>query len=252
MGLFDRLRRRLRPAVEIGPSDWDACFESQPVLLNLEPSEVSRVIAIAERLLARWDFEPCRGATVDVPLRCAITAQAALLVLELGMEWLGAVRGVLVYPSGYRARRREVDDLGIVREGYEDAFGEAVAAGPVVLSASEVLSPVDGEAFNLVIHEFAHQLDARSGEVDGLPPLHPGMDPSAWARDFQAAAEDLERRESEGEETVLDPYAAESPAEAFAVFSEAFFTVPLDLQSEYPRVFEHLHAFYRQDPRRRW
>ncbi|MGE0142741.1 MAG: zinc-dependent peptidase [Planctomycetota bacterium] len=252
MGLFDRLRRRLRPTIDIGPSEWNACFETQPVLLNLEPSEVSRVIAIAERLLARWDFEPCRGATVDVPLRCAITAQAALLVLELGMEWLDAVPGVLVYPSGYRARRREVDELGIVREGYEDLLGEAAPEGPVVLSASEVLSAVDGEAFNLVIHEFAHQLDARSGEADGLPPLHAGMDPVAWRSDFLAAAADLERRESDGEDTVLDPYAAESPAESFAVFSEAFFTVPIELHVEYPRVFEHLREFYRQDPRLRW
>jgi Mlc titration factor MtfA (ptsG expression regulator) len=46
----------------------------------------------------------------------------------------------------------------------------------------------------------------------------------------------------------IDDYAGESPAEFFAVMSEAFFLSPLVVQSEYPAVYRQLVAFYCQDP----
>ena len=51
-----------------------------------------------------------------------------------------------------------------------------------------------------------------------------------------------------GEETPIDPYATESPAEFFAVVSEAFFELPHLLHGEYPQVYAQLRDFYRQDP----
>ena len=89
---------------------------------------------------------------------------------------------------------------------------------------------------------------SRSRSEDGVPPLWPGIDREAWVRDFAAARDDLARQEQAGEEPVIDPYAADSPAEGFAVFSEVFFETPLVLAQEYPAVYRHLCAFYRQEP----
>ena len=63
-----------------------------------------------------------------------------------------------------------------------------------------------------------------------------------------AAYEDLCRRADKGEDTPIDPYATESPAEFFAVVSESFFEIPDLLICEYPEVYAQLRAFYRQDP----
>jgi len=51
-----------------------------------------------------------------------------------------------------------------------------------------------------------------------------------------------------GEETLLDPYAAEEEAEFFAVASEAFFETPNALKGQLPRLYELFKGFYRQDP----
>ena len=101
---------------------------------------------------------------------------------------------------------------------------------------------------NVVIHEFAHKLDMLNGPPDGLPPLHEGMRRQDWAGAFEPAYEDFCARVDDGEETAIDPYAAEHPAEFFAVTSEVFFETPDILQAEYPAVYAQLRLFYRQDP----
>jgi Mlc titration factor MtfA (ptsG expression regulator) len=115
----------------------------------------------------------------------------------------------------------------------------------------------------VVIHEFAHKLDMRNGEPNGFPPLHRGMDARAWKRAFSEAygdfvrrveaAERLPKRRSQAalDALPIDPYAAESAAEFFAVASEAFFETPELLAPAYPAVYEQLRLFYRQDPNAR-
>jgi Mlc titration factor MtfA (ptsG expression regulator) len=96
------------------------------------------------------------------------------------------------------------------------------------------------------------------------------MSQHAWSDAFSAAYAEfrLEVSDSEADEAVpsgfplphdaqpcighcLDPYAAEDPAEFFAVVSEAFFEMPLLVKQRFPRVYEQLVLFYRQDPARR-
>jgi MtfA peptidase len=88
----------------------------------------------------------------------------------------------------------------------------------------------------------------KNGDANGRPPLHSGIDPAVWARDFQSAYADLCHRVDRGEETSIDSYATESPAEFFAVLSEYFFEAPDVLQQAYPAVYGLLSRFYRQDP----
>ena len=104
---------------------------------------------------------------------------------------------------------------------------------------------------NLVIHEFAHKLDMLNGDANGCPPLHAGMSVARWRAALTAAYDDFCARQDREEETEIDPYAAESPAEFFAVASEVFFADPLLLKDDYPDVYAQFAAFYRQDPARR-
>jgi len=99
----------------------------------------------------------------------------------------------------------------------------------------------------VVIHEFAHKLDMLNGEPNGYPPLPADMSRGEWAAAFTAAYDDFCRKIDRGLEVAIDEYAAESPAEFFAVLSEAFFESPLVVQETYPDVYTQLARFYRQD-----
>ena len=78
-----------------------------------------------------------------------------------------------------------------------------------------------------------------------------GMSRQVWTEAFRAAYDDFCVRVDRDEDTVIDPYASESPAEFFAVMSEAFFELPDVVHAEYPAVYAQLFQFYRQDPRTR-
>ena len=67
---------------------------------------------------------------------------------------------------------------------------------------------------------------------------------------MQSAFDDLNRQldANPDAETDIDPYAAENPAEFFAVTSEYFFSAPDLLVGTYPQVYAQLSRFYRQDP----
>jgi MtfA peptidase len=135
---------------------------------------------------------------------------------------------------------------GIVHEFEDSVLGEAWEGGPVLLSWFENLDEI-GDV-SIVIHEFAHKLDMTNGEVDGMPALHEGMRRQDWVDAIGSAYEDFCRRVDTGEETEIDPYAAQHPSEFFAVCSEVFFEAPDLLRDEYPAVYAQLCLFYRQSP----
>lgn len=226
--------------------------DAAPVLWTLSDDELGRLHDLAVVFLHEKELEACGGVELDEFRRRTIAAQACLLVLELGIDALGSVDTVLVYPAGFRTRMHREDHLGVVREGGDDLLGEAWGGGPVILNWEDISDVEEGEPFNLVLHEFAHQLDMLDGWEDGVPPLHRGMDADAWRADFVAARDDLARKERRGIETEIDPYAAEDEAEGFAVFTETFFCAPDLLAEAYPAVYAHLREFFRQDPLARW
>ena len=157
-----------------------------------------------------------------------------------------------------------MDEAGVIHLTNDPMAGEAWLGGPVILSYEDVALAADEAlrvaGYNVVIHEFAHKLDMRNGEPNGFPPLHAEMSVAAWKRAFTSGYEDFcrrvetaerlpERRMEEAlDELPIDPYAAESPSEFFAVGSEAFFETPELLAAAYPAIYEQLRLFYRQDP----
>ena len=241
-------RRRLVRRSPIPADAWREVVEGSPVLRSLSADERRRLHDLTVVFLHEHTIEGCGGVELEDPLRRRIAAEACLLVLELGIDALRGVTSLLIYPSGYRTRRHHEDESGVVSEVDEEMLGEAWSDGPVILNVADVLDVEAGEPFNLVLHEFAHKLDMLSGLEDGVPPLHEGMDRQTWMGDLLTAREDLAAREERGEDPAIDPYAAEDEAEGFAVFTETFFCAPELLAAEYPAVYAHLRAFYRQDP----
>lgn len=226
---------------------WQAVMR-EPLFDGLDDTERARLRELAAQLLADKAFSGAGGAEVDDGMATVIAAFAVLPVLNLGYDWYEGWREIVIYPGEYLYEGEQMDEDGIVHHVRHVRSGEAMEGGPMVLSWEDVEHSGLCEGFNVAIHEFAHKLDMKDGSANGCPPLHPGMSVADWSRDFQAAYDDLCRRVDGGEDTPIDPYATESPAEFFAVLSEYFFEAPELLQREYPAVYGQLVRFYRQDP----
>ncbi|HEX5364257.1 MAG TPA: M90 family metallopeptidase [Gallionella sp.] len=219
-----------------------------PLFHGLNPEEIARLRELAGKLLADKAFSGAGGAEPDVAMATVIAAFAALPVLNLGYGWYEGWQEIVVYPGEFLHEGEQMDEAGVVHHVRHASSGESWEGGPMVLSWQDVEQSGLGEGYNVVIHEFAHKLDMRNGSANGRPSLHSGMNPDDWAHDFLAAYDDLCRRVDGGEEILIDPYAAESPAEFFAVLSECFFEAPDVLHAAYPEVYRQLQRFYLQDP----
>lgn len=244
----------LTKAEEADPFDaavWEHVWTSLPLLSSLDPSESDRLRQLALGFLRHKTLEPAQGIHLTDAMRVTIAAQAALPVLELGLGWYGGWYSVIVYPDAFVPEHEVMGDDGVVWVDDTVKAGESWDRGPIILSWGDIREDRRLDGHNVIIHELAHKLDGRSGSTNGCPPLHRSMSGAAWKDAFAGAYDDLCRRADAGEDTPIDPYGTTSPAEFFAVASEAFFEVPSLLVGQYPTVYQQLKAFYRQDPLRR-
>jgi Mlc titration factor MtfA (ptsG expression regulator) len=191
-----------------------------------------------------------QGHEVTPLQRVIIAIQACVLVLNLDLALYDGWENIYVYPDEFVPGWEWEDEAGVVHRNDGALAGEAMPGGPVVLSWPDVEASAHWETagMNLVIHEFAHKLDMRNGDANGCPPLPPTISPLTWTTELVAAYEDFHARVERGEHTDIDPYAAESPAEFFAVLSEVFFVDPFLLRRDYANVYRQFALFYRQDP----
>jgi Mlc titration factor MtfA (ptsG expression regulator) len=246
--LRDWRRRRTLARHPIPDDLWQAACARLPILAALTAEEQARLREQATLLLARkhisgaGDFEP------NAAMRVHIAALAALPLLGLDLGWYDNWHGIVVYPDTFVQEHEWEDEFGVMHRERRELDGESWQQGPVVLAWHEVEASGQGDGFNLVVHEIAHKLDMQNGDANGHPPLHRNMRNSDWNAAFSAAYEDMVRRDEAGEETPLDPYAADAPEEFFAVACEAFFETPAQLRTAYPAVYEQLCQFFRRAP----
>ena len=233
--------------LSVSEMDWRNAL-ALPLFDRLDEDERGRLRVLAERLIKEKTFSAAAGAEIDGAACATIAVQAALPVLNLDIKRYGRWQEIIVYPAGFVPEREEVDEIGVVHHVRHPMSGEAWEGGPLVLSLQDVAWSGLCDGYNVVIHEFAHKLDMANGAANGLPRLHSDMRAEEWAAAFAPALEDFCRRVGAGEETALDPYAAESPAEFFAVLTEYFFELPEVLHQSYPAVYELMQRYYRQDP----
>lgn len=276
----DWRRKRILDTIQVSDDQWSAAEARLPFLGHLDDDDRRRLRAMAREFLAEKEWSTAQGLVLTPEMQLSIALQACLPVLNLGLDHYRGWVGIVVYPGDFLIPRSIMDDDGIVHEYDEPALGEAWEGGPVLVSwlddsedlcgvetpspqppckqvgASFLASLEENEAHalgrpcgvNVVIHEFAHKLDMENGAIDGFPRLPSDMSRQEWSAAFEPAYEDFCDRVDAGEDTELDPYGAEHPAEFFAVMSEAFFETPELLRDEYPAVYEQLRRFYRQDP----
>ena len=252
--MFQALRnwreRRILASSAIPDALWREAVEALPFLGIYTPAELERLRERVVLFLHAKSIVGAHGFEVTPLMRVTIAIQACVLILNLGPHYYSGWENIIVYPDEFVTNQEYEDEAGVVHQRDEPLAGEAMTGGPVILSWPDVEASRDWSAagMNLVIHEFAHKIDMQSGEANGSPPLPAEMSRAAWQQAMTEAYENFCARVDEDEDTEIDPYAAESPAEFFAVLSEVFFADPALLHAEYPAVYELFTRFYRQDP----
>jgi MtfA peptidase len=252
--MFDAIRRWRQERVLKGaaiPDDlWHEAFDALPFLVQYREDEVARLRDKVVLFLDAKAIVGAQGHEVTPLQRVVIALQACVLVLNLDLSLYDGWENVVVYPGEFIPKWEWEDEAGVIHTNDEPMAGEAMLRGPVVLSWPDVEASADWDeaGMNLVIHEFAHKIDMTSGDANGCPPLAAEMSAPAWRKTMASAYDDFCERVDGGEDTAIDPYAAEAPGEFFAVLSEVFFADPLLLRDEYPDVYAELAQFYKQDP----
>ncbi|MBZ2207038.1 zinc-dependent peptidase [Massilia soli] len=244
-----RLRRAL--AEPMSAHHLQILDANVPVYRHMDGALQLQLQRLIKQFLYQKKFIGCAGQHIDDEVRVTIAAQACMLLLNRPSRVYGGLETVLVYPSAFMAPRKHVDAAGVVTEARQDLLGESWGDGRVVLAWDHVLQGTLNwtEGHNVVLHEFAHQLDSESGSNNGAPWLGDRASYQRWSevlsRDFANLQVDAMYRQ----QSVLDHYGASSPAEFFAVATEAFFARPYEMASHHPQLFDQFLRYYRVDPR---
>ncbi|HET9710187.1 MAG TPA: M90 family metallopeptidase [Gemmatimonadales bacterium] len=250
-----RQASRLRSASAVVPATWRPLIEERVLLTRkLSAEDWNRLLALVSEFVRDKHFEGIDGLVVTEEIKVIVAAQACLLVLHVDTGAFPRVRSIILYPGTFVPRRAQLDRHVRLEPEVEPAplLGEAVR-GAIVLSWESIqqslVEPRDGH--NVVLHEFAHELDREDGYVDGIPLLEPPSSTRTWAKVLRERFEELQRQTGDGERDLLNEYGATNRAEFFAVATELFFERPVEMRERYPDLYRELQGFYRQDPAER-
>ena len=260
------------------PQAWRTILRRRVPLYRQLPADLQQ--QLRRRILvflAEKPFLGCAGLEITDEMRVTIAAQACLLRLNGGDAMFPELRQILVYPGAFLVDRVHAAPGGVLREERRTLAGESWSQGQVILSWQDVLdgARVVDDGHNVVLHEFAHQLDQESGSANGAPRLASAAAHARWARvmgsEFAALQARIRARErpmawpswpaagplDEGaaappaHETpdLISDYGATNEAEFFAVVTEVFFEQAAALAARHPALFALLRDYYAVDPR---
>lgn len=250
--IFRRLQRRQLLESEFPPEYRALITKNVPLYGTFGLEEQKKLESLVRIFLSEKRFVSAGGLSLTEEMCVAIAARACLLVLrriELDQALYPELGSVIVYPHTYRAPVQKQEGYVVV-EGDELRLGESWQHGTIVLSwhAVEQGAELPHDGHDVVLHEFAHQLDGESGAMNGTPELPSHAHYARWARTFTREFEALQRKVQNHQVTDIDPYGGTNPPEFFAVLSEEFFERPEVLQQMHPELYTELAEYYRMDP----
>ncbi len=219
-----------------------------PIIKRLPGDLRSKLDGKVILFLDQVSFVGCDGLDVTEEMELSIAAQACLLVINSDL-WYENLTTILIYPNAFKSKQQRHSGY-VVTEKEIVRTGESWDRGPVILSWAHsqqgALNDHDGQ--NVVLHEFAHQIDDLSGGTNGVPILSKGQSFAEWERVFLTAYDAHVQAVERGQHTVIDPYGATGHEEFFAVSVEVFFEQPRALKHEVPAVYEQLSQLFRLNP----
>jgi MtfA peptidase len=246
---LERRRRRLR--AKPAPRAWREILRRRvPGLARLPAPLRAQLEGHMQVFLAEKTFHGCDGLRVTEEMRIVIAAQACLLLLNRRTDYFPRMCEVLVYPGPFIVERLRLEPSGVLQEQRQVLTGESWSHGQVVLSWEDALAgaEVADDGRNVVLHEFAHQLDQEKGLANGAPYLGSRATRERWAEVLGEEFARLQMRTAMGEPSLFNAYGATAPAEFFAVVTEVFFEQPQPMARDHPALYAALRGLYRVDP----
>ena len=247
--LLERKRKAIR-ALPF-PAAWRAILKKRVPYFHALPADLQlQLKRHIQVFLAEKAFIGCAGQEITDEIRVTVAAQACLLILNRPTDYYPGLRQILVYPSSFVVRKAHTDDTGVAHQGHQVLAGESWSQGQVILSWQDTLEgaaqPHDGQ--NVVLHEFAHQLDQATGHANGAPALGGRWHYERWSSVLGAEFNALQARTDPSHESLFSDYGATDPAEFFAVITEVFFEQPQRMATEHSALYQELVSFYQLDP----
>jgi Mlc titration factor MtfA (ptsG expression regulator) len=219
-------------------------FRQMPSDLQLQLKQHVQVF------LAEKTFEGCNGVKITDEIRITIAAQACLLLLNRKTNFYPKLQTILVYPRAFIKEQQNMNSDGLQQTQRVALAGESWEYGKVVLSWQDTLegAKITDDGRNVVIHEFAHQLDQENGKANGAPILDKDQSYKCWSDVFSVQFEQLKKQANRGMPSLFDYYGATNPAEFFAVASEVFFEKSQQFHLQSPKLYQQLKQYYQVDP----
>lgn len=246
-------RMRLKRAVRAPfPAEWVKLLEENIQVYRQLPMPLRlQLRRLIKQFLHQKHFSGAGGLEINDEIRVTIAAEACMLVLNRSAGVYPRLRYIIVYPSSFTVERGNPDQAGVVSHHPRGLLGESWQSGKIILAWDSVLHGsrnfLDGQ--NVVLHEFAHQLDSETGSANGAPLLGGASSYSTWATVLSGEFADLQADSRRGKRSLLDHYGATNPAEFFAVATETFFEKPVQMAKHHHELFKTLKSYYRIDPR---
>jgi len=200
--------------------------------------------------ISEKNFIGCNGIKITDEIKITIAAQACLLLLNRKTDYYPKLRTILVYPSAFLKEQSQRSANGVQYTRKVALSGESWDFGKIVLSWQDSLhgAELPNDGHNVVIHEFAHQLDQENGKANGAPILSKGQSYQSWSEIFSQQFEALKKQAATGTPSIFDYYGATEPAEFFAVVSEVFFEKSKQFHHQHPALYHQLTEYYKVNP----
>ena len=232
------------------PEEWRKILQPRWPLYGKLPDDLRHQLEqLTLVFLDRIDFRGVDGLTITDEIRVVTSAQACILLLNQGTFFTNKLRSAVIHPKSYSTTTSDTI-AGETTEKKIAVQGQSWENGLVVLSwdntRTGAANSKDGR--NLVIHEFAHQLDQSDALTDGAPVLGSREQYKRWQKVCSRVFSDLQDKVDRGQKTVIDDYGATNPAEFFSVATETFFEKPHQLNKKRPELYDLLREYYRVDP----
>lgn len=248
---FFKKQRRKKVLSKPFPPSWLEILKTKFPLFNKLPEEGRETLKSKMQVfITEKSYSGCQGFEVDDEVRVLVAAQACLLLIGNNQREYPKLKSIVIFPRQYISRSERISKHGIITKDEQMVLGQSWERGVVSLSWQSTKSGASNmfDGRNVVIHEFAHQLDQEDGAADGAPILRNRGRYTAWQTVLSKEYQRLRDKVDRGRKTVMDKYGATHPAEFFAVASECFFEKPKQLKKRRPKLYQELRTFYGQDP----
>ncbi len=243
-------QRRKQIKQQLFPKEWRRILRNNVPYFYSMPADIQ--LQLKQHVLvflSEKNFFGFEGIKINDEIKVTIAAQACLLLLNRETNYYPKLKSIYVYPSAFITTHQTRNSAGVLQKQKRVLSGESWELGKVILSwkDSKQGGIVFNDGHNVVIHEFAHQLDQETGVANGAPFLK-SKNNQCWSQILTKEFEKLQLQAKHNQVSLLDHYGATNPAEFFAVASEVFFERPIDMKEQYKKLYTQLQNFYKVNP----